>query len=57
MVNCAIGSQTIGLLQQNVYALKPSGTYMARIISRQVEITQKFFQRLMTQYMMLIVHI
>ena len=56
-VDCAIRTQTIGLLKQNVYALMPSGTHKARVLSRQVQMTQKFFQRLMTQYLILIVHI
>ena len=34
----------------------PSGTYMARVISRQVQMMQKFIQRLMTQYLILIAH-
>ena len=34
----------------------PNGTYMARVISRQVQMMQIFFQRLMTQYLILIAH-
>ena len=34
----------------------PSGTYMVRVIFRQVQMIQKFFQRLMTQYLILTVH-
>ena len=34
----------------------PSGTYMARVKSRQVQMRQNFFQRLMTQYLILIEH-
>ena len=48
--------QTIGSLKQNVYTLMPSGTYMARVKSRQVQMMQKFYQRLMTQYLIPIVY-
>ena len=34
----------------------PSETHMGRVKSHQVQIMQNFFQRLMTQYLILIVH-
>ena len=35
----------------------PCGTYMAREIPRKVQMMLKFFQRITTQYLILIVHI
>ena len=46
----------IGSLKQNVCTLMPSGTYMTRVKSRQVQMMQKFYQCLMTQYLILIAY-